>query len=262
MHQVCTRREINLGPLPPAAVSTTVSTTVSSAKLPISVSDPSHRRSTSLSLSVETRLQATPDVVEVVREPTYQERQRMTTIARRKIAVLGSRSVGKSTLIVRYMENVFVDSYYPTIEATFTKTIKHKGKEYNCDIIDTAGQDEYSILNSKHAIGIHGYVLVYSIASRTSFEMIQTVYDKILNYMGTESVPCVIVGQKNDLHVQRQVSEEEGKELASQLKCAWVETSARHDVNIDKVFDLILGETERDTVEGGPEPPASKCTVM
>lgn len=38
------------------------------------------------------------------------------------------------------MENVFVDSYYPTIEATFNKIVKHKGKAYNCDIIDTAGQ--------------------------------------------------------------------------------------------------------------------------
>lgn len=60
--------------------------------------------------------------------------------AKRRIAVLGSRSVGKSTLIVRFMENVFVDSYYPTIEATFTKSIKYKGRSYNCDIIDTAGQ--------------------------------------------------------------------------------------------------------------------------
>jgi GTPase SAR1 family protein len=59
---------------------------------------------------------------------------------RRRIAVLGSRSVGKSTMIVRFMENVFVDSYYPTIEATFNKIIKHKGKMYSCDIIDTAGQ--------------------------------------------------------------------------------------------------------------------------
>lgn len=93
-------------------------------------------------------------------------------------------------------------------------------------------QDEYSILNSKHAIGIHGYVLVYSIASRNSFDMIQTVHDKILNYTGTESVPCVVVGQKSDLHVQRQVSEQEGKQLASSLKCAWVETSARHNANV------------------------------
>jgi Ras family protein len=133
------------------------------------------------------------------------------------------------------MENVFVDSYYPTIEATFTKSIKYKGRSYTCDIIDTAGQDEYSILNSKHAIGIHGYVLVYSIASRNSFEMVQTVYDKILNYTGTEHVPCVVVGQKSDLHVQRQVSEEEGKALAKQLKSAWTETSARHDVNVGEL---------------------------
>lgn len=137
------------------------------------------------------------------------------------------------------------------------------------------------MLNSKHAIGIHGYILVYSIASRTSFEMIQTVYDKILNYTGTEQVPCVLVGQKSDLHVQRQVSEEEGKDLAKELKAAWVETSARHDVNVGeyarrrrrevltpdshrlaKVFELMLGETERETSQGGPEPEPSKCVVM
>lgn len=98
-----------------------------------------------------------------------------------------------------------MDSYYPTIENVFEKTVKHRGQDFQCDIVDTAGQDEYSILNSKHAIGIHGYVLVYSIASRTSFEMIQTVYDKILNYTGTSTVPCVLVGQKSDLHSQRYV---------------------------------------------------------
>ncbi|PWN90682.1 hypothetical protein FA10DRAFT_241559 [Acaromyces ingoldii] len=181
---------------------------------------------------------------------------------KRKFAVLGSRSVGKSSLIVRYVEDAFVDSYYPTIENIFQKSIKYKGQDYDCDIIDTAGQDEYSILNSKHAIGIHGYVLVYSIASRNSFEMVQTVYDKILNYTGTEHVPCVMVGQKSDLHVQRQVSEEEGQELANQLKCAWVEVSARHNQNVAKVFELMLGETERGTTEGGPEPQSSKCTIV
>lgn len=106
---------------------------------------------------------------------------------------------------MRFVEDAFVDSYYPTIENVFEKTIKYKGQEYSCDIVDTAGQDEFSILNSKHAIGIHGYVLVYSIASRASFEMIQTVYDKILNYTGTATIPCVLVGQKSDLHAQRYV---------------------------------------------------------
>ncbi|KAI3614660.1 hypothetical protein CBS9595_003931 [Malassezia furfur] len=167
---------------------------------------------------------------------------------KRKIAVLGSRSVGKSSLVVRFVEDAFVDSYYPTIENVFEKTIKHKGQEYSCDIVDTAGQDEFSILNSKHAIGIHGYVLVYSIASRASFEMIQTVYDKILNYTGTATIPCV--------------SEAEGKELAQQLKCAWVETSARHNANVAKVFDLMLGEIEKSLNPGASEAQSSSCTVM
>lgn len=52
---------------------------------------------------------------------------------------------------------------------------------------------------SKYAVGIHGYLLVYSINSRQSFEMIQTVHDKILDFTGTSKVPCVVVGQKVDL---------------------------------------------------------------
>jgi hypothetical protein len=83
-----------------------------------------------------------------------------TILNKRKIAVLGSRSVGmsslripssppihsssgfpgKSSLVIQYAENHFVENYHPTIENTFAKTIKTKGEEYDCDIIDTAGQ--------------------------------------------------------------------------------------------------------------------------
>lgn len=60
-------------------------------------------------------------------------------------------------------------------------------------------QDEYTILNSKHAIGIHGYVLVYSVTNHKSFDMVHVVYDKIINFCGMNSIPCVIVGSKIDL---------------------------------------------------------------
>ena len=63
----------------------------------------------------------------------------------------------------------------------------------------SAPQDEYTILNSKHAIGIHGYVLVYSVTNHKSFDMVQVVYDKIINFCGMNSIPCVIVGSKIDL---------------------------------------------------------------
>jgi Ras family protein len=81
-------------------------------------------------------------------------------LKKRKIAVLGSRSVGepgrfiiydymlippsatsgKSSLVIQFTENQFIESYYPTIENTFTKSVSYKGVDYDCDIIDTAGQ--------------------------------------------------------------------------------------------------------------------------
>ncbi|KAH8683096.1 hypothetical protein BGZ60DRAFT_467454 [Tricladium varicosporioides] len=163
----------------------------------------------------------------------------------RKIAIVGSRSVGKSSLTVQFVDCHFVESYYPTIENTFSKVIKYKGQEFATEIIDTAGQDEYSILNSKHFIGIHGYMLVYSVASMQSFEMIQVIRDKILNHLGSEWVPIVIVGNKSDLRPeQRQVTPEQGKELAEKLNCAWTEASARFNENVSKAFELMIGQVE------------------
>jgi len=72
------------------------------------------------------------------------------------------------------------------------------------DIADV--QDEYTLFSHKYANGVHGYVLVYSINSRQSFDMIQTIYDKILDYSGMGSMPMVIVGQKADLSGERYVS--------------------------------------------------------
>ncbi|KAF8064245.1 hypothetical protein FPV67DRAFT_1629313 [Lyophyllum atratum] len=183
-------------------------------------------------------------------------------LKRRKIAVLGSRSVGKSSLVKQFIENHFVDAYYPTIESTFSKTVNYKGVEYDCHIIDTAGQDEYSPVNAQHAIGIHGYVLVYSITSRTSFDMIQIVYDKIVDFCGVTDIPCVIVGSKSDLHQNRQVQSNEGQKLGQANGAAWIETSAKNNVNVGKVFELCLGEIERRTSPNQAEPQVSRCVVM
>lgn len=181
---------------------------------------------------------------------------------RRKIAVLGSRSVGKSSLIIQFIDNQFVESYYPTIEATFAKSVKYKGSEYDCEVIDTAGQDEFSILNSKHAIGIHGYVLVYSVTSRASFDMIQIIYDKIIGFCGVTDIPCVVVGSKVDLESSRQVSPQEGEDLARGLNAAWVETSAKTNLNVAKVFELCLAEIEKRAPHTGEPPQASRCVVI
>ncbi|KAK2765894.1 GTP-binding protein [Arachnomyces sp. PD_36] len=180
----------------------------------------------------------------------------------RKIAIVGSRSVGKSSLTVQFVDGVFVESYYPTIENTFSRIIKYKGQDFATEIVDTAGQDEYSILNSKHFIGIHGYMIVYSVASRQSFDMVRVIRDKILNHLGSEWVPLVIVGNKSDLKSElRQVTSDEGKKLGEEFNCAWTEASARLNDNVGKAFDLIIGEVEKSQNPNQP-PDGSKCSVM
>ncbi|KAL4929635.1 Rheb family small GTPase rhbA [Aspergillus undulatus] len=168
----------------------------------------------------------------------------------RKIAIVGSRSVGKSSLTVRFVEHHFVESYYPTIENTFSRIIKYNGQDYATEIVDTAGQDEYSILNSKHFIGIHGYIIAYSVASRQSFDM------------GADYVPLVVVGNKSDLKPeQRQVSMDEGRQLGEEFRCAFTEASARLDYNVAKAFDLMIGEIEKSQNPSQPTG-GNKCALM
>ncbi|SPN98865.1 probable ras-related GTP-binding protein [Cephalotrichum gorgonifer] len=186
----------------------------------------------------------------------------MSSPKQRKVAIVGSRSVGKSSLAVQFVDGHFVDSYYPTIENTFTKTIRYKGQDFSTEIVDTAGQDEYSILNSKHFIGIHGYMLVYSVASLPTFEMVQVIRDKILDRLGTDSVPIVMVGNKSDLRPeQRQVSAEEGRKVAERLQCGWTEASARYNENVSKAFEILIGQIEK-SQDPGEAPEAKSCVTM
>ena len=78
---------------------------------------------------------------------------------------------------------------------------------------------------------------------------------------GADWVPIVLVGNKSDLHIQRQVTTEEGKALAEEWKCAFTETSARHNENVAKAFELIIAEIEK---QNAPVVPANggKCCVM
>ncbi|XP_059474186.1 GTP-binding protein Rheb homolog [Neocloeon triangulifer] len=163
----------------------------------------------------------------------------------RKIAVMGYRSVGKSSLSIQFVEGQFVDSYDPTIENTFSKIVRVRGEEYEVSLVDTAGQDEYSIFPTQYSLDIHGYVLVYSINSAKSFEIVQIIYDKLLDMTGKVNVPIVLVGNKTDLHMERVVSAEEGRRLAETWKAAFLETSAKANEAVGDIFTSLLNEIER-----------------
>lgn len=178
----------------------------------------------------------------------------------RKFAVVGSRLVGKSSMTVKYVEDHFVESYYPTIENNFSKQITYKNQNYTIEILDTAGQDEFLIMNEKHLIGIHGYLLVYSVTLWQLFELVEVIRDKILDLLGLDSVPFVLVGNKSDLEYQRQVEYADGERIAAKFGCKFLETSVKNDVNIDRLFELLIEEIER--VQNPVVTKEDKCVVM
>ncbi|KAJ0408184.1 hypothetical protein ATCC90586_006494 [Pythium insidiosum] len=167
----------------------------------------------------------------------------MVVEVQRKLTVLGYPGVGKSSLTTCFVENRFVENYDPTIENTFHKTIRFRNAHFVTDIVDTAGMDEYSNFSQAASVGVHGYVLVYSIGSRTSFDKLKLINEKLLNLLGSKP-PRVLVGSMSDLEKSRQVSQEEGQLLARQWECPFVECSAKDNENI---MTFELGRCVRET---------------
>lgn len=177
----------------------------------------------------------------------------------RKLLLLGFQHVGKSSLCIQYVDGQFVESYGPTIENTFNKMQKHKGQEYLITAVDTAGQDEYSLFTQYYNISVHGYILVYSITSRKSFEVLKVIHDKLLDMTGSLAVPIIVVGNKTDLHVDRAVSYEEGKALADKWKAAFLEVSAKKNESVADIFKVALQQIDK--ISGGDEK-KKECSVM
>jgi len=171
----------------------------------------------------------------------------------RKIAVMGSRSVGKSSLAIQFVQGQFVDSYDPTIENTFTKNLKYKGQEYEVLVVDTAGQDEYSIFPTQYSVDIDGYILVYSIDSEQSFEVVQVIYDKLVDLVGNPNVPLVLVGNKNDLHNDRRISQDTGRKMAGEMKAIFLETCAKDNQCASDIFIKSLMQIEKAEGSDGEE---------
>lgn len=80
--------------------------------------------------------------------------------------------------------SIVVQSIFVFVVLAFLKTTRVHNQEYDLKLVDTAGQDEHSILPPHYSMDVHGYVLVYSITSPKSFEIIQIIYDKLLDMTG------------------------------------------------------------------------------
>ena len=153
-----------------------------------------------------------------------------------KYVIVGDASVGKSNLLLRYTHGQFREEYQLTIGVEFgSNNVLIDDKVYRIQIWDTAGQENFRSITRAYYKNSACALIVYDIARRSSFESISSWIEDCKN-SSPKSVYMVLVGNKSDLEENREVSEEEGRELAEKNGMIFFETSAKTGKNVEQVF--------------------------
>ena len=153
-----------------------------------------------------------------------------------KIAVLGQTLVGKSALTFRFINNKFQKEHDTTIEDAYTLSANIDDIHCQLEILDTAGQDDYQTMLDTWINSSDGFILVYSIDDKESFDSTKKRYERILKLKGEEKVSIVIAGNKCDLEDKRKVSREEAENFCASNKIIFLETSALNVINVKETF--------------------------
>ena len=159
-----------------------------------------------------------------------------------KLLLIGNSAVGKSSLLLRFSDNIFNESFLPTIGVDFKiRTFDLSAKTVKLQIWDTAGQERFKTITSSYYKGAHGIILTYDITDKQSFKDIENWLTEVEKF-ANENVIKLLVGNKSDLESSRQVKFEEGKEFADSLGIQFIETSAKNSSNVEKAFFTLANE--------------------
>ena len=154
-----------------------------------------------------------------------------------KYVIVGDASVGKSNLLLRYSHGQFREEYQLTIGVEFgSNNVAIDDKIYRIQIWDTAGQENFRSITRAYYKNSACALIVYDISRKESFGNISSWIEDCKN-SSPKSVFMVLVGNKCDLEENREVSEEEGRELAEKNGMLFFETSAKTGKNVEQVFE-------------------------
>ncbi|XP_019865140.1 ras-like protein 2 [Aethina tumida] len=153
-----------------------------------------------------------------------------------KLVIVGGGGVGKSAITLQFIQGYFITDYDPTIEDSYTKQCVIDDIPAKLDILDTAGQEEFSAMREQYMRSGEGFLLVFSVTERSSFEEIYKFHKQILRVKDRDEFPMLMVGNKVDLDTQRVVWQEEAQQLARHLKIPYIECSAKRKMNVDNAF--------------------------
>jgi len=190
-----------------------------------------------------------------------------------RVVVFGAGGVGKTSLVLRFIQGTFRDSYVPTIEDTYRKVISSKTPNSppavcTLHITDTTGSHQFPAMQRLSISKGHGFILVYSISSRQSLEELKPILELIGEVKGgLEGFPMMLVGNKCDEEAgKREVSEKTGEALQRMWKCKYIETSAKQGTNINELFEELLKMETKKMLSLQPiedtEKKKKKCCLM
>ena len=156
-----------------------------------------------------------------------------------KILLIGDSGVGKTSLLFRYVEDVFNPEFQSTIGVDFKIcTLAIDGRQVKMQLWDTAGQDRFRNIVASYYRGAHGIILVYDVSSQASFENIQNWMEEAQKHLN-EHIPRLLVGNKVDMS-PHEVSTEAGESFAKSHHMGFIETSAKSAVNVRELFEQMV----------------------
>lgn len=183
------------------------------------------------------------------------------------VVVLGAGGVGKSALTVRYIRDVFIDYYDPTIEEAYRRDVHLDGQLSTLEILDTAGAEQFTSLNEVYIQAGLGFVLVFSLTQEASLKEVDHLRKQIYGIKGGDTdIPIVVVGTKLDLVNEREVQKGYIQDLANRWEHPFYETSAKRNWHVSDVFEDLLRQMRKkyphDTPKKRPKRGKDSCIVM
>ena len=156
-----------------------------------------------------------------------------------KVLLLGNSNVGKSSLFLRFIDDIWNDTFVPTIGVDFKiKTFNIDNKKIKMQIWDTAGQERFKNIIASYYRGAHGILLIYDVTDKDSFKNLSNWLIEI-EKNSSKNVLKVLIGNKTDLEEKRVISYNQAKEFADSYGLKYIETSAKKNLNVNEAFETL-----------------------
>ncbi|KAK2950262.1 putative GTP-binding protein YPTC4 [Blattamonas nauphoetae] len=153
-----------------------------------------------------------------------------------KIVVIGETQVGKSSLLLRFVDDTFDPHQPTTIGVDFrAKQVDFRGRNVRLTVWDTAGQERFRTLTSSYYRGAAGVILVYDISRKPTFDILNKWLAEARDSIGDSDAVVMLVGNKSDIE-DRQVTTDEAQTYAKRERLLFVEASAKESKCVDQAF--------------------------